>query len=194
MAKKGRKRNVTARRRPCGEVVERPQAEREQDILGTGLAARSRLFGLSDNDVRDPAAGTEFGRAYLSGQLSPNDRAHNRGLYHAGLEFERRRRAYRNAIAAKGVPSAGDLDRVHGFDGDEPEDLVEARLRAMRSYSDIRNAILSCGQPLAMFACETWILEDKPIMSLLGDLCSGLNAVRKVMDTEMDGRRSRLTA
>jgi hypothetical protein len=190
MSRRGRKRNVTARRHPSGDPIGPSEAEREKDILALGLAARIRIHGLSPSKASHPAAGTVFGRAYLAHELHPFDSAHNALLYDAGLEFERRRRAYRRAIQAMRIASAGDLDRQSGFDGDESPELVEACQRAMRSYAEIRSAILECGDPLAMLALECWILEDKRMD--IGSLRAGLNAIWRVV--HMSRQRHHLAA
>lgn len=184
MSRRGRKRNVTARRHPSGDVVPPSEAERERDVLALGFEARVRIHGLSPTKASHPAAGTAFGRAYLAHELHPHDPAYNQALYDAGLEFERRRRAYRRAINAMRLASAGDLDRQSGFDGEESPELVEACQRAMRSYAEIRTAILECGQPMAMLALECWILEDKPIE--IGALRLGLNAIWRIVHMSRD--------
>jgi hypothetical protein len=183
VSRRGRKRNTTARRYPSGDAVAPTEAEREKDILALGLEARMRLFGLSPTKASHPAAGTAFGRAYLAGELHPFDSAHNQSLFDAGLEFERRRRAYRRAIHAMRLASAGDLDRQSGcgpsFGDTESPELVEASQRAMRSYAELRTAILECGDPLAMLALECWILEDRRMH--IGPLRLGLNAIWRIV-------------
>jgi hypothetical protein len=178
MSRRGRKRGTTSRH-PGGKLAQPSDAERERDILAAGFAARERIHGLSPSKASRPEAGTAFGRAYLAGELHPNNPAHNQALYDSGLEFERRRRAYRRALQAHCLSSPGNLDRKSGFDGDESPNIVEACQRAERAYAEIRAAILECGQPLAMFALECWILEDRPMD--IGPLRSGLNAIWRVV-------------
>jgi hypothetical protein len=190
LSRRGRRRNPNAKRYPSGDVVPPTEAERERDILAIGLEARIRIHGLSPSKASHPAAGTAFGRAYLAGELHPHDPAHNALLYDAGLEFERRRRAYRRAINAMRLPSAADLDRQSGFDGEESPALVEAHQRAMRSYAELRSAILECGDPLAMLALECWILEDRRMD--VGPLRLGLNAIWRIV--HMSRQRHHLAA
>jgi len=178
MSRRGRKRSTT-NRHPGGKLVQPSEAERERDILAPGLTARIRVHGLSPTKASRPEAGTAFGRAYLAQELQPNNPAHNQALYDSGLEFERRRRAYRRALQVKQLSSAGAPANRTGFDGDESPELVEMHHRAMRAYAEIRTAILECGQPLAMFALECWVLEDRPMD--IGPLRSGLNAIWRVI-------------
>ena len=196
MSRRGRKRHTTARRHPSGDPVAPSEVEREKDVVAPGLAARIRVHGLPPSKASRPESGTAFGRAYLSNELHPHDTAHNQALYDAGLEFERRRRAYRRAIQAIRLASAGDLDRQFGNRqsavGDESPELVEACQRAMRSYAEIRTAILECGEPLAMFVLECWLLEDKPLPGSLGDLRAGLNAIWRII--HMSRQRAHLAA
>lgn len=180
-ARGGRPRKAGARY-PNGK---RTDAEREKDILATGLSARQRVLGLSASFARRVEASTVFGRLRLSGAISDHQ-------YLAGEEYHRIVRRYHRAILAKQMTSGGNLDRMGGFDGgegDEP-DYVEQCQRDRRAYGDARRELLDA-DPLAQLATDGWILEDKELHGLIGELRIGLNALARLFRVDEWQNRGR---
>jgi hypothetical protein len=136
---------------------------------------------LSAGSAERQEAGSAIGRAALGRELAPNDDSHNRALLNAAHEYERVQRNYRHAILARQLPSAGDLDRTHGYDGDDGlhPAYVEWCQKAERRMAESRRALLEAG-PLVLFAVDTWVMEDKAVYELLGDLRLGLNALARL--------------
>lgn len=126
-------------------------------------------------------AGTAIGRAILDRNLPA-------WCADVALEYESVRRNAQRAALARQLPSAGDLERTHGYDGSDGLDpaYVEWCEKAERRYAESRRALLMAG-PLVMFAVETWVLENTAVADLLPDLALGLNALARLYGVDNAG-------
>lgn len=172
--KRGRPRMVEAKRYPNGEVVHRPIEEREQDARQIATEARQRVFELSVAHSSRIEATSPLGRLLLSGIITQEQ-------FNASEEYVVVVKRYEKAILIRRPGSAGDLDRTHGFDGDDGTDerYVEQCNAARRAYSEARRALLEA-DPLAQMAVNTWAIEHIEADKMIGELRVGLNALARL--------------
>lgn len=185
--RKGRKRKGNAQRHPSGQVVRRSYEEREADVLAVVVDARVRLFGVSQDKAKTQEAGHALGREWLRTRFFSDDDVEKISAKQVAAAelFEKIHRNYSRALMAKNVASAGNLDRQGGHDssdGAEP-DYVARCSADERAYVESRRVLLDTS-PLALFAVETWVLEDKQAWSLLRPLRLGLNALVRLYKIE----------
>jgi hypothetical protein len=189
-ARAGRKRKVNVMRHPSGQTVKRKHVEKEDEVRAPAVSHRMRHFRLCEDVAKLPDAETAVGRAHQSGQLSA-------AQLQAAKDYWSASRRYRSALLIKPVASAGDLHKIHGFDGgegDEPE-YVEDYNRAVRSMMDMRGALRDADnvthqarmakglRPKAGVvaeAVEAWVIEDRMAWGMIGELRVGLNALAKI--------------
>lgn len=183
----GRKLKKGMHRYPCGQIEEELTAKQKANNMAVAVAARQRVFGLSEEDAKGQEGGTALGRLMLEGVIAKESQA--RDMVEAAEYFRERRRSYESAIHASRLTTAtdytGQRGRAHGGDGDQP-DYVDWCNRSRAKYAEMRRAILECGDPLAMIALEMTVLEDRrPVGNeMMGALRCGLNAVFCVLRSE----------
>lgn len=148
---------------------------------------RKRVYGRSDVDAEQPQAESELGRLCQDGELwphkSPERRRQNDLLREAGEFYLKVRTAAQKAVLVRKVQSAGNLERVNGFDasdGTDP-DYVESCNRAIKTNDELRRAIHKQAGWQGVVAVDLTVWGDfKPReLELLRD---GLKAVRSFMD------------
>lgn len=101
----------------------------------------------------------------------------SRDQFDALIEFMELSRRY-SSMMVKQPKSASDYDRTGGHDNTDPfERRAEARdSKVQGDFKRGRTAILEAS-PLAMMAFETIVVENKEVMTLLGDLRLAANAL-----------------
>lgn len=173
-----------AKRLPSGKVVERPDRERQEDVLRTATEARQRVLGVAPSDTRRPEAGSAVGRLKLTGVISQDQ-------YEAAKTYESVYRGYERAILVRRPSSPGNFDKVPGFDAGDGTDerYVEQCTAARRNYGDARRALLDA-DPLAQMAVNTWVVEDVPLYHCVGELRVGLNALARLFRVDEYRRAS----
>jgi hypothetical protein len=194
-SRKGRKRKTGVKRHPGGKVVqpaqEKRQVERAAEARATVMQARERLHGasLGKSHIGAPEAGSAIGRAFLRREIST-------AQHTAARRFEEVTRAYHRAVGAQGVGSAGDLERVHGYDGGDgdEEGYVERCNAARRAYQDMRRALMDVSgdarDGFVFMALEGWILEDIEMHDLLPSARIGLNALVRLWNIQEPQERA----
>ena len=180
MTRQGRRRKPGARQ-PNGQPARNKAAE-EKETMSVAIGARQTVWGLSEADAKRMEAGTVLGRLALDGVLSPGKERHNAELYLAGEFYLRTRLAAQRALECRKMASGGNLERVHGYDGDDgtDPDYVEQCQRAIQKSDDLMAEIQLDGGWHAISAAYMVIIEDMEPPELTW-LRRALESVRRYM-------------
>lgn len=177
----GRRRRVDAEREPNGRTVKRSPEERERDAMAVALGARLR-HGLTPSDVRKVEAESAIGQALLRRYIDLPRPDQRERILLAAAEYEKLSRDYHAVLGAKQMGSASDYDRQPSYDGSEGDDpaYIEHCVRVRSRWRECRSELLR-SDPMALFAVQTWVIEGKPAMGMIGPLLVGLNALAKLL-------------
>lgn len=183
-ARAGRKRKVNVMRHPSGRVVERSDVERQRDVKSVVVQARVR-HGLRLVDVEKAEAETLVGEALLRRYICIPGEDQRERIIAAAQEYESLSRQYRAVLGSKPLGSASDYDRGPSYDGSEGDDpaYVERCQTIMRRFAECRSTLLHA-DAFAHMAVETWVIERKPAVGMIGELLVGLNALAKLFAGE----------
>jgi hypothetical protein len=183
-ARAGRKRKVNVMRHPSGRVVERSDGDRERDVKSVVVQARVR-HGLRIVDAEKAEAETLVGEALLRRYIDLPDKDQRERIIAAANEYESLSRQYRAVLGSKLLGSAGDYDKGPSYDGSEGDDpaYVERCQTIRRRFAECRSVLLHA-DTFAHMAVETWVIERKPAMDMIGELLVGLNALAKLFAGE----------
>ena len=150
--------------------------------MSVAISARQRVLGVSESDASDPLSGTVIGRMRLA--WSPKmsgPGAISESQYQAAQQYIRDVRAYRVAIEAPRSTKAASYDGASGRG--VPVDPEWAQSAVMR-YGRVRKAVMECqaniqGGPDLIEVLDVFLIQDKHIYNLEGDLRVALNALQK---------------
>ena len=188
-SKRGRhtKHSCPGRRTPSGRLSRSKSAkderqdftqaqiqELEREAVSVVKAQRMALFGCNEEEAGSNLLGSFIGRLRKSGEISA-------AQFEAAEKYHRVRKVEKQAYDIRQQRSGSDLTFNGGFDGrtgGEP-DYVEWDNKARSQGADARRALLDAG-PLSHTACEGIIMEDKEMVSSIGDLRLGLNSLAKL--------------
>lgn len=169
MGKRGGRKRRQGKRHPGGrlKVTEKPD-----DVA---IAARMRHYGLSRQQAREQEGGLAIGRALNNRDITQSQFD---ALEHYRIVYAN----YQRSIGVKRMRSASDFGGAGGYDaseGDEPE-YVEWCDRQRDKFIELRRAALSA-TPFADMAIQAWVMEDKEVYKLLGDLRLAANAITRLL-------------
>lgn len=185
MARRGRKPKTGVKREPSGRISRRIEEvsrrfyadlEREEvQTLAVGIAARERIYGLTQSVSRDQMAGSFIGRLCLGGTVS-------REQYNAAMTWLEEKEACALAMSSPRQPSAVDLNRVQGRPvaaEKERQDrqAIEAFRAARKAVQEAQNALRGRGHLLG--AMQYVVEQDMQLHHLVGDCRLALNALVK---------------
>lgn len=164
-----------ARRMPTGRVIERTKAER--DPTKVVMAYRQRVHSLNADQAKHVKAATALGRMAFHAPLTEEQ-------WEAGEWYREIRIAERRALLVRHIASAGDLERMGGYDARDGTDpaYIESVQRALERGETCRRALLECGEALAQMVLEAVVMEDKEMLPFSGELRCALNAIARVRD------------
>ena len=180
--KRGRPRRDWAVRTPSGRI-----SRAKDNAMDVALAARIRLYGLSEAQAKDQHAVTVLGRLWLSGLLRSGDEpvkiAEARRM--AGEAYVQLRNAAYKAIRAPASLRVGD---TRG--GEVDLDLLSKEVidayetwcdRACARWDEARNALVEFGRQnreiVPLTAVNVIVIEDQDARWLLADLIAGLDVL-----------------
>lgn len=201
------------KREPGGKLSRKPKdvferviaeiATDERDAMGVGLAARVRVYGITDEMLgkiprakdekpltpaqfaRDQMAGSFVGRLCIQGQLS-------RTQYEAAITYAVEREAYLRAVspAQGGEPRAVNLNATRGSSNYENESRARHDVASYRAaYAALTEAWRQLrGQSKLFAAIQYLVVEDRPVEGMVEDLREGLNALAR--HYKMEGKRA----
>lgn len=153
----------------------------EKAAMETVVAARQRLFGLSEKDTKEGYAGSVVGRLRLAKVI-------RRDQYDAAIKYLEVRNAYQRAIGAvpdfTQPPDERAAPRVRDgriLSPDEAwQDFVQGAKRAhARMLRVLGDLIATERSPAPMAALDAILVKDCHEPSLVGPLRSALNALGK---------------
>lgn len=146
----------------------------ERAAMAPALEARQRLFGLSEKDAKEGAAGSVVGRLLLNKVI-------RRDQYDAAKRYLEVRNAYQRAIGA--VPDFTQ-PRDPFAASDDPERAWKAFCGHARKAHDallkaLGDLMASERSPAPMAALDVFLVKDVHEPSLIGPLRMALNALGK---------------
>jgi hypothetical protein len=163
----GRPRKQGVAREPNGRVSRSPDASRS---FREAILARTRLFGVTENQAADAMAGTVIGRMVLQKALS-------RDQFYAAQKYIEVRHAYLRAIGAK--PDFREpLPDTEG-DGDYESFCRRARSIFASMQEVITELCIEQRSPAPASALDIFITRDTYLPHLEGDLRLALNRLAR---------------
>lgn len=138
--------------------------------------ARQRVYDLSKTQAQQMAETTQLGRLEATGEIS-------RVQLEAGQRYHDIVREYDRVMGARPVPSAGNLERQAGHQGEESaaeRDLVQ---RAKRNYRTCWQALFDASRedPFAAQVVHAVILGDWYMPRMVAPLRVGLNHLARAL-------------
>jgi len=140
--------------------------------MSVAVDARERVFGLSREAARDQRGGTAIGRARMSGTVSEPQ-------YQASQQYLRNLKDYQIAIDAPKQIKAVNYDGITG--GGSPvtpewaQDAIRRHTGALKAIKEAQGAYRA--QPGLLSALNLFVVQDRQIYNLEGDLRLVLNAL-----------------
>lgn len=189
----GRRQPLARRSSLTGHVAKSPRAER--DPTRVARAYRRRVYGLNEDQSKDVKAESALGRIVLKWFVPklPHESEHAalermrinemvQSLWESGEWYRSIRAEEQRALLVRQIASAGDLERMGGYDARDGTDpaYVESVQRALERGELCRRALLECGEVLAQMVIEAVVTENKDMPGFSGELRCALNAVDRV--------------
>lgn len=170
------------------------QTEREADVKAVAMEARIRIFGIRPDEAGFPEAADTLGRLWINGEIDipvAGDERRRTTQYEAGKEYRQIVENYRRSLLIRPLGSSSDLNRSPGHedylgDNAHPEYVAwckraRVKYRGEDGRGGVRNALATCGDPLAQMVIDAVVLEDKIVSgNFIGTLRVALNAVARV--------------
>lgn len=172
-----------AKREPNGRVSRAKHAfnPEQQEIMGTVMEARQRLYGLTEEQSRDQLGGSFIGRLCLANRQrgGQSDAGISRIQYDALKQYEESARAFNYAIGAPKGDAAFDPNRVMGL-GIEPsaDYLDKIRRRHLSAIEAVQRRQFELRRWGALMAALYECVErDQDRYQMIGDLREAANAL-----------------
>ena len=171
----GRPRNINAPRERSGKIDRTWAAtQTERAAMETALAARQRVFGLTERQARDARAGTVIGRTMRPPRSAPEHITPEQG--DMATFYARVVHAYQCAIEAK--PHAEPPPEQPT--GASHEDFCDHAIARFNEVLDVlRDLNVARNSPNALSALDIFVIKDKFEISLVGDLRCALNELHR---------------
>lgn len=163
------------------------QTQRAEDARAVALQARQNLFGVTAEEAARMPETTWLGALSARGRLS--DRR-----YAALAEYREVCRTYDRMMLARPTPSAGDLNRSHGYDGDDgTSDEYRARYnRAKDRFDRCMAALDNCPDKRVRSTVNGLVFTDMPpAEGFHGTLETGADALAVALG--LPAERARVT-
>jgi hypothetical protein len=149
-------------------------AKEKAENMETGVAARMRLFGLSEAKASQQEAGSVVGRMLIGKQL-------NQDQYDASRTYLEARNAYHRSQSVKpdtGVPPAPPAWETGRGDFEGFCEGAKARWHGIKQA--VQQACLETRSQGPAVALDTIVVHDQHVPHLVGDLRIALNALHRI--------------
>lgn len=164
-------------REPNGRLSRRVVHAKEREEMtqreaqSVAIAARMRVFGLTEAQARGQDGGTVIGRMHHAKELTSDQ-------VEAGFVYLEARNAYHRAIGVASDTGVAPLPEAKG--SGTYEEFCEAAIKRWTAVTDVLTCVMvEVRSPAPAAALDNFVVRDMYVEHLVGDLRIALNALHR---------------